>query len=82
MPAGSDRVDPPTIWITPSLYVGNPPPALAHLTTRVENAAEAVALIEAGGTTVLPRGAYGEAAQVLRTFGVAEDEIRRRPYLG
>jgi len=35
-----------------------------------------VEVIKAGGTAVLPRGSYDEAAQVLRTFCVTENEIR------
>ena len=47
--------------ITPSLFIGEPPPS----STPVRTAEEAVLVIESGGTPVLPEGSWDEARKTL-----------------
>lgn len=63
----------PTYWVTPRLYVGDPPPHLSE-TIEVTSVKEAVGNIEAGRIAVLPPGRFDLASQVLAHFGLSEDE--------
>ncbi len=59
----------PSFNITPTLFVGSPPPQLS--TSVVASSAEAVAVIEAGGSAVLPADRWDLADEVLVAFGAS-----------
>jgi len=59
----------PSFNITPTLFLGSPPPHLS--TTVVSSSAEAVAVIKAGGSAVLPANRWDLADEVLVTFGAS-----------
>lgn len=61
---------PSTVWVTPSLYVGEPPNL--SRTAKVTSADEALTVIAQGGIAVLPPGSSQEAEKVLAHFGVDE----------
>ena len=59
----------PSFNITPTLFLGSPPPHLS--TTVVSSSAEAVAVIRAGGSAVLPANRWDLADEVLVAFGAS-----------
>ncbi len=59
--------------VTPTLFIGEPPPG--DDVREVTTVDEAVAVIEAGLVAVLPEGAWEEAEQVLTR--VANEKIAR-----
>lgn len=65
----------PTFFVTSHLCLGDIPLKVSGLRLRAEGPDDAVKIIEAGGTAVLPRGDYDAAAEVLRRFGATEDHI-------
>jgi len=66
------EVDSRGFIITPTLFLGAPPPHLS--TTAVASSADAVAVIEAGSTALLPAHRWDLADQVLVTFGLSKAE--------
>lgn len=66
-----------THWVTPTLLVGTPPPAVTC--TPVTTMAEALGVIDAGGVAVFPAGAWDAARETLTRLGlppdVAEDRV-------
>jgi hypothetical protein len=73
--------EPESVYVTPTLFVGEPPRHLSR-TVRVSSAAEAVALIESGATAILPKGRYDLADAVLAHFGLDEAARRRQITFG
>jgi len=59
----------PSFNITPTLFLGSPPPQLS--TSVVSSSAEAVAVIRAGGSAVLPANRWDLADEVLVAFGAS-----------
>jgi len=58
-----------SFFVTPTLFVGRPPPRLS--TTVVSSSAEAVAVIRAGDSAVLPANRWDLADEVLVVFGAS-----------
>lgn len=65
-----------TIFVTSHLVLGDPPTTVGGHIVSVDTPDEAHLVIEAGGTAVLPSGAWDDAATVLRLFGASEEHIR------
>jgi hypothetical protein len=69
-----------SVFVTSHLVLGDIPMMVTGLRLRADNPAEAVKIIEAGGTAVLPAGDYEGAADVLRRFGADEDHVQWQVY--
>jgi hypothetical protein len=69
-----------SVFVTSHLVLGDIPMTVTGLRLRADTPAEAVKIIEAGGTAVLPAGDYEGAADVLRRFGADEDHVQWQVY--
>lgn len=63
-------------FVTSHLVVGDEPTKVSGHIVKVDTPEEAVSVIEAGGTAVLPGGSWDAAATVLRLFGASEEHVR------
>lgn len=67
---------PRTQYVTPSLFIGEPP-ALSRVAV-VQGSQEALAAIRAGMVAVLPAGAHEAAQEVLRALGASPVQVSAR----